>query len=439
MNMRRHLVVLLPIVLLLLLIPAPAQAGELIDRAVAGLQSDNVYVDPEADPTLSAAEADELRDRISSAGAAPMYVIVAPEEIRGEAGGDLGAAAFEIAETKQAPGTYVITGGRRIEALSSVLEADEAGRLAEEAIPGNGGDLSAILLDFTDLVGDAQSDGGSSGSDGEDEAVGVGGLILLGLLGAGGAALLVNRTKRRRQDDVEFAEAKRNARDDLVALGDDIRALDLDVQMPGVDPQAKADYDHAVTRYTEAEERWETARRPEDLAPVGSALEEGRWAMASAKARFAGETPPERRPPCFFDPRHGPSTRDVMWSPPYGEARDVPACEADAIRVEEGEDPQAREVEWNGRRVPYWQAGGAYAPFAGGYFGGYGGGLLPGLLIGSLLGNAMAPGMAYGAGDYGGDYGGDFGGGDFGGGGFGGGDFGGGGFGGGDFGGGGGF
>jgi hypothetical protein len=244
----------------------------------------------------------------------------------------------------------------------------------------------------------------------------------------------VGRRRRRKEDDAEFAEAKRNARDDLVALGDDIRALDLDVQMPNADRQARADYDHAVARYTEAEELWERARTPQDLAPVGSALEEGRWAMASAKARFAGETPPERRPPCFFDPRHGPSTRDVMWSPPYGEERPVPACEADALRIEEGLDPHTREVEWAGQRVPYWQAGGAYAPFAGGFFGGFGGGLLPGLLIGSMLGGAMMPGMAYGYGDEGGA--GDFGGGDFGGGGFGGGDFGGG-FGGGDFGGGG--
>jgi hypothetical protein len=260
-------------------------------------------------------------------------------------------------------------------------------------------------------------------------------LILLGLLGAGAVALLTGRRRKRAREAVEFEEAKRNARDDLVALGDDIRALDVDVELPGADAQAKADYDHAVARYIAAEELWERARRPAELAPVGEALEEGRWAMASAKARFAGETPPERRPPCFFDPRHGPSTRDVMWSPPYGGERPVPACEADAQRVERGDDPQAREILRAGQRVPYWQAGPAYAPFAGGLFGGFGGGLLPGLLIGSMLGGAMAPGMAYG--DYGGDQsGGDFGGGDFGGGGDMGGDFGGG-FGGGDFGGGG--
>jgi hypothetical protein len=422
--MMRRALLLIP--LLLLLAPAQARAGELIDRAVAGLESDNVYVDPDADPTLTSAQEAELRDRIVDERAGPMYVVVAPEEIAGEAGGDPTQALGEIAQGVRRNGTYVIVAGRRIRALSNVLDRGEAGELAAEAIEGNGGDAHAILLGFASLVGETRNGGG-----GDSEGAGTGGLILLGLLGAGGAALLVGRRKRRARAAVEFEEAKRNARDDLVALGDDIRALDLDAEMPGADPQAKADYDHAVTRYTEAEEMWETARTPEDLAPVGAALEEGRWAMASAQARFRGETPPERRPPCFFDPRHGPSSRDVMWSPPFGEEREVPACEADAQRVERGEEPQAREVERGGERVPYWNAGPAYGPFAGGLFGGFGGGLLPGILIGSMLGGAMSPGIAYG--DQSGDFGGgDFGGGDFGGGGgFGGGDFGGGGFGGG--------
>ena len=427
----RRLALVFAALLALLLVPAQARAGELIDRAVAGLQSDNVYVDPEASPTLTDTEAEELRDRIADQRTGPLYVVVAPEEIADEAGGDPTAALGEISTAVNVRGTYVMISGRRIRALSNLLERGEAGQLAEEAIAGNGGDPHAILLSFVDRVGEARN-GGSGGANGSGEGAGsgTGGLILLGLFGAGGAAMLVKRRKRRALDNAEFEEAKRNARDDLVALGDDIRALDMDVQMPGADPHAKADYDHAVARYTEAEQQWELARTPEDLSPVGSALEEGRWAMASAKARFNGETPPERRPPCFFDPRHGPSSREVIWSPPYGQEREVPACEADALRIEEGIEPHAREIEWQGQRVPYWQAGGAYGPFAGGLFGGFGGGLLPGLLIGSMLGGAMSPGIAYGE-DGGGFGGGDFGGGGFGGGGFGGGDFGGGGFGGG--------
>ena len=62
----------------------------------------------------------------------------------------------------------------------------------------------------------------------------------------------------------------------------------------------------------------------------------------------------------------------------------VPACEADAQRVERGEDPEAREVTVGGERVPYWAAGPMYAPFMGGFFGA---GILPGLMMGTMLGS----------------------------------------------------
>jgi hypothetical protein len=418
----------LALILLLLFAPS-AHAGELIDRAAAALTSDNIYVDPAASPTLSAAEVERLRERIDASNAGPVYIAVMPEEIAREAGGSAGAALREIYDHGRRSGTYVLVSGRNIQAAATpdVLPRDEAARLRDEAIEAGGGDLGTILLGLVDRIGDARSGEGAGDTAGDDGGgVGAGAIILLGLLGAGGAALYVGRRKQRRIAAAEFEEAKRNARDDLVSLGEAIRALDIDVQMPGVDPAARADYERAVEAYTRADEAWEVARTPQDLEPVSAALEEGRWAMESAKARFEGREPPERRPPCFFDPRHGPSSRDVEWAPPYGEPRLVPACEADAQRVERGDDPETREIEWAGRRVPYWQAGPAYAPFAGGYYGGFGG-ILPGLLVGSLLGGALFPPVTYGDGG-GGDVGGDFGGG---GGGFGGGDFGGGDFGGG--------
>ena len=63
--------------------------------------------------------------------------------------------------------------------------------------------------------------------------------------------------------------------------------------------------------------------------------------------------------------------------------------------------------------MPYWQAGPAFAPWAGGFFGA---GLLPGLFVGSMLGGAFGgfgyPDSAYGGAEDpsgGGDFG-DFGG-----------------------------
>ncbi len=67
--------------------------------------------------------------------------------------------------------------------------------------------------------------------------------------------------------------------------------------------------------------------------------------MTWAREVLAGRTPPERRAPCFFDPRHGPSARDVAWAPEGGTPRSVPACEADAQRVERGEEPRARTID----------------------------------------------------------------------------------------------
>lgn len=205
----------------------------------------------------------------------------------------------------------------------------------------------------------------------------------------------------------EWEEVRDAARDDLVALGDDIRTLDVDIQMPGASEPAKQRYDQALQAYQRASEIFDRARRPEDLAPVSATLEEGRYAMACAKALLEGRTPPERRPPCFFDPRHGPSTEDVQWAPPGGAPRPVPACAADALRVREGFEPHGRQVPVNGRMTNYWNAPGHYGPWAGGFFGGFGGGLMQTLLMGSALGAGLGLGEELVGGLFGGDGDGD--------------------------------
>jgi hypothetical protein len=440
-HMRR--LALLTVTLLLVLVAAPAaHAGAIIDRAAAALANDNVYVDPAAEEKITPAEADAIRKRISDRNAGPMYVAILPDAAKREAGGSVSGVAQALHAALGRPGTYAVVAGHSFAGGSTDVQGASAA--ATEVLKAHRGDgVAATLLAYVDRVGELRASGGSGsgsggGGSGGGGGVGAGTIAIVGLGVLGGGAFLVSRRRRRREEEAEFAEVKDNARDDLVALGDDIRALDLDVEMPNVDRRAKESYDQSVDAYSRADTALQRARGPEELEPVGAALEEGRWAMSVAKARMEGRPEPERRPPCFFDPRHGPSSRDVMWAPPGGEPRPVPACEADAQRVERGEDPEAREVMVGGQRMPYWNAGPMYAPFAGGFFGGFGGGLFPGLLLGTMLGGAMFPGIGYGAGFGDGGYGdggdgGDWGGGgDFGG---GGGDFGGGGgdFGGGDF------
>lgn len=192
----------------------------------------------------------------------------------------------------------------------------------------------------------------------------------------------------------EWEEVRSSAQDDLVALGDEVRSLDIDIQMPSVSEPAKQRYEQALQAYQRASEIFDRAKRPEDLAPVSETLEEGRYAMSCANALLAGKEPPERRAPCFFDPRHGPSTEEVDWSPPGGAPRPVPACAADAVRIKDGFEPHGRQVPVNGRMTDYWNAPRHYGPYAGGYFNGFGGG---GLVKGLLVGSALGAGLGFGA------------------------------------------
>jgi hypothetical protein len=404
-----------------------------VDEAVESLEQDPVYVDPEAD--FDAADADELRDRIAEANAGPIYVVILPEDAPLAAGGDLGGLLVQIGEQLDRPGTYAAIAGTELVAGATDGTPFSEGtvpEIADEAVAEHRGEgAAAVLFGFVDGLDEAAA--GDSGGGGSFSF-----LPLLLIAGGVGVFLLSRRRRSQREQQRQLEEVREVAMDDLVALGDDLRALDLDVEMPGADPRAKQEYVRALECYERATANLDNARRPEDLQEVTTALEEGRFAMASTKARLAGREPPEHRRPCFFDPRHGPSERDVEWAPPGGAPRAVPACEADARRLESGDDPEVREITVGGRRRPYWDAPSYYGPWAGGYFGGFG--LFEGLLLGSILsggwgGAGWGGGWGGDGGDGGGGGAGDFGGGDFGG--FGGGDFGGGGFGGGDFGGGG--
>jgi hypothetical protein len=445
---------------------ADAAAAGYVDAAVAGLRDDPVYVDPAAASILSQQGAGEVRQHVEGAGT-PVFVVVLPAAASQEAASP-GELARTIAGRVDRPGSYMVVAGRQWVAgnVGRTLPSGRATALARSAFAAHQGDLQAALVQWVDGVAAAaraggQAQGGNDAPGGGDTGGGAGGTVVgvavAALLLVGGGALLFGARRRRRERERELAEVKSVAQEDLVALGEDIAGLDLDTRMPGANPEAARHHAEAVDAYQRAARILDRAARPEDLAGMSAALEAGRFSMASARAVLEGRPLPERRPPCFFDQRHGPSVEDVEWAPPGGVPRRVPACAADAQRLRDGLDPESRMVPAGGGRVPYYDAPGYYAPWYGGYFGGFGGmgGLFTGFLLGSALGGwgwggypvYVGGGDGGDGGDGGGDAGGDWGGGDWGGGDaggdWGGGDWGGGGdvgggdFGGGDFGGGG--
>lgn len=431
----------LTIALLLALAPASsaARAPGLSDAAAA-LKQGPVYVHPSMTDEISRADAQSLAAQIEEAGK-PVFVAVLPAteafppdtllaDLRAQTG-ITGLYAVRLGDGFDAAADASVMPNRAVDDLVA-------------SVKGGGPVDAATQLD--NFVGQAlpQTSGSapaswSPGGDGPGRS-GTGFLITVGVLAAaaGLTAFTVGRTRRRRREAEDRANLERLrvvVDEDITAFGEELERLDFHPSEKGADDAMRTDYERALDAYDTAKNRMDRAGRPGDVRAVTESLEDGRWSLASLAARRSGLPVPERRAPCFFDPRHGPSVADVSWAPTEGTAREVPVCAADRARVASGLEPDARTVETDSGRRPYWEAGPAYGPWAGGYFGG---GLLPGLLVGTMLGHMLAtPAYAadYGGGDYGGgDYSGsdfsgsDGGGGDFGGGGFGGGDFGGGGF-----------
>jgi hypothetical protein len=174
--------------------------------------------------------------------------------------------------------------------------------------------------------------------------------------------------REQRQQSLQAVKACLN--EDVAALGEDLWRLGRDLADAEYDGEARRDYQHAVA-VNDAVRRSVDQLRYVTLADaMTEALAEARYAMACARSRLAGEPIPERRPPCFFNPRHGPSIADVRWHDAPGKPRDVPACAAHAPRIAVAEEPDSLQV-WTGQqRVPYWAASVAFYAYAAGYFSG---------------------------------------------------------------------
>ncbi|MFI1173088.1 hypothetical protein [Streptomyces melanogenes] len=381
----------------------PAASG--VAEVAAALKKAPVYVDPGAASQLSAAQADALAKKIKDADK-PLFVAVLPataafpkdtllRNLRTDTG-VTGLYAVRLGDAFNAGADRKVMSPQAVDNLKTAVRA-----------PGTATDASTQLNAFVDqalpsMRGHAPASWGGGSGSGDNGGVSTTALITTGAVvvaGGAGAYALVRRSRKKKAEEERAALQRLQVvvDEDITAFGEELDRLDFHPAEAGADDAMRADYERALDSYETAKTLMAAARHPGDVRGVTQALEDGRFSLAVLAARREHKPLPERRAPCFFDPRHGPSVEDADWSPAGGAPRQVPVCLADATRLRDGQDPLVREVDTDDGRRPYYDAGPAYGPWAGGYFGG---GILPGLLMGTMLGSMLST-PAYAA-DYGG-------------------------------------
>ncbi len=373
---------------------SPASADSLNDL-VKGLKSQGVYVSSDAGATLSPSDQQEVINSVKSDKSTIRIAVVTGSRVTS-------ANLVTLDRALGRKGTLILVDGKgdHIKAGShDGLDNSKVDDLVAQA-RGASSNEKDLLLNLNDRFEKAVQDKKSGSAIGAFVVLIVIILIVGGIIGL----VLVSRRRRRDREAKQLAELKDSVYEDVTHLGEDVSALNLDVRDPNLDPAAREDYQRAMDSYDQAKAAADGARKPDDMRKVTTSLEDGRYYMTAVRARLSGQPVPERRAPCFFNPQHGPSVQDVSWAPAGGAPRSVPACAADAQRVLSGQDPDSRLVTVGGHRRPYWEAGPAYAPYAGGYYSGFGGGdMLGGILIGTALGS-MFGGGGWGGGWGGGGY-----------------------------------
>jgi hypothetical protein len=284
--------------------------AKLVEREV-------VYVDPKARPSVSTADAGRIRLRILDKAAGRIKIALIPASRVEDEGGVSGLGAA-IARDLEPKGALLVVAGDSRFILTSHPASNQAAAAVDEAFNKSPSDSRAKEL-LGAVNGIAAADpgpsadppdpggGGIPGNVGDfddpsddifdtfDDAIRTTTIIVAAFFVIPLLAFLiwlflrVRRSRREAEGDIDFAQEK--LRNELIALGDEIRALEVDTQLQGANPLGVADYEAAVQQYDRANFALERSEQNERyLGEAQAALKEGRRRMSDAKVRL-GVTP----------------------------------------------------------------------------------------------------------------------------------------------------
>jgi hypothetical protein len=293
-----------------LAVPAEALAGSTAREVAQALRSDPVYVASQVRGLLSVPERGRLRLRIVRRDIGRIQIAVVPSGSAERAGG---LNEFANAVDQAMPGrrgALLVTTGSAFHVITShavVNPTLAAVRTAVESNRGKGLDrqLLAAVDGIAEVDPGAEADPaapspspGVAAPNGDEFLDDVGDSFRLGVLIVAAAialpfvlgafGLLVVWRRRRAVAEEREQLTTRDARDELVALGEEIRALDLDVDMPGVTQGARDEYERALSLYDRANQLL-AGDDPSDveLYEARRSVEEGRARLAAARGALA--------------------------------------------------------------------------------------------------------------------------------------------------------
>ena len=312
---------------------------------VDGWKTSPVYVDPAQRSLVPDKDAAELTERVNGHDPA-IRIAVVPAAVLGP--GDQSAAAHtyvdQLVDRQQADGIYLVVFGGAISWGSSVgVDTPIAEILTDELGKHSRSDPVGTLNGVLDQLDVPKTSSGPGW-------LWAGAAVLVMLLAALLLARSIRSLSRKKHegpalyrpsyevlpDEVDTVGERRSAaREDVTRFGEELDAAD--VRLDGHDiTDTAADVQAAMDAYADAGRVVDGDPDDDKLREVRATVEYGRWRLACAQAKVAGTPAPARRAACFFDPSHGTSVTDWMYTPPGGRAREIPVCPACRDRLTGG-------------------------------------------------------------------------------------------------------
>ncbi|PZF81855.1 hypothetical protein [Jiangella anatolica] len=343
-----------------------------LDEVAVELAEPGVWVDPDAADAIGTAEAAELDEAAAAAPAGMRIAVVPAWRLDPEGQERLFGRTLLYEGEELASQLYDRVGVDGVYLVMSVADSSYDGRglwgvqhsedgptyhvedAIDQAVDCCAPDYGPMIDRFIDRASDVDHPFYVDAAPWAGGAAGIAGLWW------GGTALSARR--RRRADEQRHLDVVRPMlTEEVIELSDRVSDLPTtsDIGQAGLTKEI-------LDTVEKARHRLDKAATDGDVQAVTSLLGTARYKIACLEALQQGRPVPEPTPPCFFDPRHGPSTQERPWTPSYGVRRNTPVCDQCAVRLDAGEAPQARQAG----RDSYWEGGEDLVAYIEGYWSG---------------------------------------------------------------------